>query len=153
MISDMGKYAIIKDNAVVNMVMWDGEGDLFSEFATLEVSDTDSVRIGDAVVKGTVYPKPDDGFEYVFDGDKLVWSLTEAGEKEKTQAAVIENEGMKEALINSAKETISLWQTELILGSISDDDKASLTQWVAYIKLLQAVDTSSPSVTWPKSPE
>ncbi|OVJ79263.1 tail fiber assembly protein [Klebsiella pneumoniae] len=52
-----------------------------------------------------------------------------------------------------AKDTISVWQTELLLGTISDDDKASLTEWMAYIKALQVVDTSDPeSITWPTEP-
>ncbi|HDU2925744.1 TPA: tail fiber assembly protein, partial [Klebsiella pneumoniae] len=50
-------------------------------------------------------------------------------------------------------DTISVWQTELLLGTISDDDKASLTEWMAYIKALQVVDTSDPeSITWPTEP-
>ena len=60
----------------------------------------------------------------------------------------------KEALISSAKETISLWQTELQLGVISDEDKASLIVWMNYIKAVQAVDTSkAPDITWPDKPE
>ncbi|WP_201281834.1 tail fiber assembly protein, partial [Klebsiella pneumoniae] len=56
-------------------------------------------------------------------------------------------------LISFAKDTISVWQTELLLGTISDDDKASLTEWMAYIKALQVVDTSDPeSITWPTEP-
>ncbi|TKK15052.1 hypothetical protein EcCFBP13530_21430 [Enterobacter cancerogenus] len=61
---------------------------------------------------------------------------------------------MKEALISSAKETISLWQTELQLGVISDEDKASLIAWMKYIKAVQAVDTSkAPDIAWPDKPE
>ncbi|MCK6815585.1 tail fiber assembly protein [Enterobacter kobei] len=61
---------------------------------------------------------------------------------------------VKSRLLATAKETISLWQTELQLGSISDEDKASLISWLAYIKEVQAVDTSSaPDITWPTSPE
>ncbi|HAV8470759.1 TPA: tail fiber assembly protein, partial [Escherichia coli] len=46
------------------------------------------------------------------------------------------------------------WQTELQLGIISDDDKASLINWLSYIKDIQAVDTSSaPDINWPESPE
>lgn len=60
----------------------------------------------------------------------------------------------KEALISSAKETISLWQTELQLGVISDEDKASLIAWMKYIKAVQAVDTSkAPDIAWPDKPE
>ena len=59
----------------------------------------------------------------------------------------------KEALLTEAQETISFWQTELQLGIISDDDKASLIAWMQYIKAVQAVDTSkAPDITWPTPP-
>lgn len=56
----------------------------------------------------------------------------------------------KAALLAVAQETISFWQTELQLGIISDEDKASLIAWMQYIKAVQAVDTSTaPDITWP----
>lgn len=63
-------------------------------------------------------------------------------------------ESYKSQLLAEAQATISLWQTELQLGVISDEDKASLITWVNYIKAVQAVDTSkAPDITWPKKPE
>ncbi|WP_199557896.1 tail fiber assembly protein [Enterobacter roggenkampii] len=60
----------------------------------------------------------------------------------------------KAALLLEAQATISLWQTELQLGIISDEDKASLIAWMNYIKAVQAVDTSkAPDITWPDKPE
>ncbi len=41
-----------------------------------------------------------------------------------------------------AKNIISGWKAELSLEIISDEDKASLIGWLAYIKALKAVDTS-----------
>lgn len=62
-------------------------------------------------------------------------------------------ERQQEALISTAKSKISLWQTELLLGIITDDDKASLMEWVTYIKELQAIDTSMPeNIKWPEPP-
>lgn len=59
----------------------------------------------------------------------------------------------KAQLISAAKLTISIWQSELLLGDISDEDKASLTAWIAYIKAVQAVDTSkAPDIKWPTLP-
>jgi hypothetical protein len=50
--------------------------------------------------------------------------------------------------LSKAQETISFWQTELQLGIISDEDKASLIAWMQYIKAVQAVDTSTtPNIT------
>lgn len=62
-------------------------------------------------------------------------------------------EQKKAALLLKAQVTISLWQTELQLGIISDYDKASLISWLSYIKALQTVDTdAAPDINWPVSP-
>ena len=74
---------------------------------------------------------------------------------EAQQAADVEAaEQKKSALLLGAQATISLWQTELQLGIISDEDKASLIAWMNYIKAVQVVDTSkAPDITWPGKPE
>lgn len=75
---------------------------------------------------------------------------TEAQHAADVEAA----EQQKAALLLEAQATISLWQTELQLGIISDEDKASLITWMNYIKAVQAVDTSkAPDITWPDKPE
>lgn len=67
---------------------------------------------------------------------------------------VKEAEQKKSALLNKAQSTISLWQTELQLGIISDDDKASLIAWMKYIQSMNAIDTSAaPDIEWPERPE
>ncbi|EJA5727947.1 tail fiber assembly protein [Salmonella enterica] len=69
-------------------------------------------------------------------------------------ANVAAAEQMKSELLAEAQGTISIWQTELQLGVINEDDKASLVKWLAYIKLLQAVDTSTaPNLNLPIPPE
>lgn len=69
-------------------------------------------------------------------------------------ADVEEAEQQKAALLLEAQATISIWQTELQLGIISDEDKASLIAWMNYIKAVQAVDTSkAPDIIWPDKPE
>lgn len=82
------------------------------------------------------------GSEWVTDIEAQHAADVEAAEQQKT------------ALLVEAQTTISLWQTELQLGVISDEDKASLITWVNYIKAVQAVDTSkAPDITWPEKPE
>jgi len=45
------------------------------------------------------------------------------------------------------------WQTQLLLGIITDGDKASLTKWMQYIQAVQAVDVSTaPDISWPVKP-
>ncbi|MCM7155143.1 tail fiber assembly protein [Enterobacter roggenkampii] len=75
---------------------------------------------------------------------------TEAQHTADVEAA----EQKKAALLVEAQATISLWQTELQLDIISDEDKASLIAWMSYIKAVQAVDTSAaPDINWPEKPE
>lgn len=67
---------------------------------------------------------------------------------------VKEAEQKKSALLTETQSAISLWQTELQLGIISDDDKASLIIWMKYIQALNAIDTSAaPDIEWPERPE
>jgi len=61
-------------------------------------------------------------------------------------------ENKRSYLLAQAQNTISVWQTELQLGIINDQDKESLTAWIGYIQQLRAVDTSKSSVTWPDIP-
>ena len=84
------------------------------------------------------------------------WNGSEwVADTEAKHAADVEAaEQQKAALLLEGKATIGLWQTELQLGIISDEDKASLIAWVNYIKAVQAVDTSTaPGITWPEKPE
>lgn len=78
--------------------------------------------------------------------------VTDADAQKIGQA--LEAEQKKSAMLADAQSTISLWQTELQLGIISDDDKASLIAWMKYIQALNAVDTSTaPDIEWPVKPE
>ena len=83
-----------------------------------------------------------------WDGEKWVTD-TDAQHAGDVKAA----DQQKAVLLAKAQETISFWQTELQLGMISDEDKASLIAWMNYIKAVQAVDTSkAPDITWPTPP-
>lgn len=79
------------------------------------------------------------------------WITDEKMQKnEQVKAA----EQKKSALLAGAKSTISLWQTELQLGIIRDEDKVKLITWMHYIRDLQAIKTSeAPDVFWPEEPE
>lgn len=84
------------------------------------------------------------------------WSGSEwVTDTELQHAADVEaSEQQKANLLKSANSKISLWQTELQLGIISDDDKASLISWIGYIKAVQSVDTSTaPDIEWPLPPQ
>ena len=85
-----------------------------------------------------------------------VWSgsgwVTDEVAQQAVQITLAEQ--TKTHLLNKAKNTISLWQTELQLGIISDDDKAQLIVWMRYIQALQKVDTkTAPDIAWPEQPQ
>lgn len=108
-----------------------------------------------AEVEGFI-PEPDtditDG-TWIFDGKNIVKRTYTALEIQERA------ESRRQNLISSASETISLWQSELLLGVINDEDKASLIQWMAYIKALQVLDfsdiddeTGYDAIVWPEPP-
>ncbi|WP_213322306.1 tail fiber assembly protein [Klebsiella aerogenes] len=90
---------------------------------------------------------------WIFDGKNIVKRTYTALEIQQRA------EDKRKFLISSASDTISLWQSELLLGQINDDDKASLIQWMAYIKALQVLDfsdiedeTGYDAIVWPQTP-
>ncbi|MBN1083924.1 tail fiber assembly protein [Erwinia aphidicola] len=78
------------------------------------------------------------------------WVTDTVAQREVDVAAAVLQ---KTVLLDGAKATISLWQTELQLDILGDKDKASLILWLAYIKELQAViPDSAPNIKWPTPP-
>ncbi|WP_128869209.1 tail fiber assembly protein [Shigella boydii] len=69
-------------------------------------------------------------------------------------------EKQRQRLLNEAKEITSDWKTKLELGTISDDDKVRLTQWMEYIKAVKVLDLSTATdeisfdaINWPERPD
>lgn len=59
----------------------------------------------------------------------------------------------KQMLIAEASQKTQLWQTQLMLGIITEEDKASLKEWMLYVQEVQAVDPSlGADVVWPTPP-
>jgi len=84
-----------------------------------------------------------------------IWNGTAwVTDTDKKHAADVEAaEHQKAVLTEDARTNISLWQTELQLGVISNEDKASLINWLAYIRELQTLDTNeAPDISWPVPP-
>ena len=97
--------------------------------------------------EGTTASAPSTAYDK-WDGKKWV-----ADDDAKHAADVAKAEQQKTNLLNAANSKISLWQTELQLGIISDEDKASLIAWIGYIKAVTATDTSTaPDIEWPVAP-
>lgn len=67
--------------------------------------------------------------------------------------AAAENE--RQRLLNYADTVMLDWRTELMLGEISDANRAKLSAWLAYKNQVKSVDvTTDPEhVNWPVPPE
>ncbi|HCR4016116.1 TPA: tail fiber assembly protein [Morganella morganii] len=62
-------------------------------------------------------------------------------------------ESQKQVLITEASQKTQLWQTQLMLDIITEEDKASLKEWMLYVQEVQAVDPSlGAGVVWPTPP-
>ncbi|EBE4634893.1 tail fiber assembly protein [Salmonella enterica] len=62
-------------------------------------------------------------------------------------------ENERQRLLSAADAVMLDWRTELMLGEISDANKAKLSAWLAYKNQVNAVDISEPeSITWPDAP-
>lgn len=68
-------------------------------------------------------------------------------------------EHQRQDLLTAANDVTADWRTELQLAMISDEDKASLIEWMAYIKALKSLDLSNISdegalglIAWPSKP-
>ncbi|KPA06337.1 tail fiber assembly protein [Pantoea agglomerans] len=83
-----------------------------------------------------------------WDGEK--WITNPAEEK---AAAAKEARERQAALIAEANSITQAWQTQLLLGIITDADKAALTAWMKYMQVVQAIDVSgAPDISWPEKP-
>ncbi|WP_369833111.1 tail fiber assembly protein [Cronobacter malonaticus] len=67
---------------------------------------------------------------------------------------IAQSENQRAQLLATADDVTADWRVELMLGDISDEDKAKLSAWMDYKKEVKAVDTSTaPDVSWPAQPE
>lgn len=137
---EMGAWNVVEDHrdqTVYNI--FTAEAIYISELGPLPGNVTSIAPTGD-------YPKWN-GSEWVQDIDALKKGMQEMAESKRQE------------LLAAANETVADWRTELQLDVISDDDKASLVKWMAYIKALKAMDLSNvtdedsyESIEWPEFP-
>ncbi|ENC4784067.1 tail fiber assembly protein [Klebsiella pneumoniae] len=84
-----------------------------------------------------------------WDGQKWV---TDSVAKRKALIEYAEEQRLR--LLTEVDDITSDWRVELMLGDISESDKAKLSAWMAYKSEVKAVDVSTaPDVTWPVKPE
>lgn len=66
---------------------------------------------------------------------------------------IAQAENQRAQLLAMADNVTADWRVELMLGDISNEDKAKLSSWMDYKKEVKAVDTSTaPDVSWPVKP-
>jgi len=80
--------------------------------------------------------------------DGVVIKRTYTEEEQRQQA---ENE--KQSLLQLVRDKTQLWDSQLRLGIISDENKQKLTEWMHYAQKVESTDTSSLPVTFPEQPE
>lgn len=84
-----------------------------------------------------------------WDGEKWVTD-SNAQQQSRLDAAASE----KAARVSEANGITQAWQTQLLLGIITDADKATLTAWMKYVQAVQATDVSgAPDISWPTKPQ
>lgn len=62
-------------------------------------------------------------------------------------------ENKKEELLREIREKTQIWQTQLALGIISDEDRQRLIQWMLHAQQVAVTDTSANPVDWPEQPQ
>lgn len=131
----MAAYVIVdQDGNIINSVEWDGKNDWLPPDGTTAIDSGDS-------------------------GAGIGWTYKD-GEFISPPPPIVPKEDLinqanqqKIVLLSAANTYTQPWQTQLVLGIISDDDKASLTKWMKYYQQLQAVDTGqAPNISWPEQP-
>lgn len=155
----MTNYAVISDGFVVNVVVWDGTGDIFADTTTIELTDKVSAFIGDAYLDGKVISKPRDGYDYDFTPDKKAWVMTD-----ESKAIVAEKDKTKN--LTFAKSEYDRASTKLtsLEQRIEDDDydevnteasiAAEKTKWTTYRKSLRAYIAAADGTAYlPKAPD
>lgn len=130
----MGNFALIKDGQVINTVVWDGDEIDFGEGVTsVELTADTQVETG-----------------YTYANGSFVAPVEPAATYEEL---VSEAERQKSQILESINEVTKIWQTQLSLGIITDDDKKTLTLWMIYAQKVNSIDvTKAPSINWPSQP-
>lgn len=92
-------------------------------------------------------------FESIGTNSKYVSGQIVQGAPQAVPLTVDDANIIKSSLLSQANTYTQSWQTQLMLGIITDADKASVTTWMKYYQSVQAIDTSTaPDIKWPEKP-
>lgn len=113
---------------------------------------------------GDVVLVSDDEYKTLFDGQAhgRIITADESGRPVLMDPVIdwqAAAEKQRQNLLTIASDVTADWRTELQLGMISDEDKASLVEWMTYIKTLKSLEFSNTSdeaglnkISWPIKP-
>lgn len=132
----MGRYAVVLNDEVINVVVWDGITPWAPEEGeAVLVPEGEVAGIGWSYVDGVFAPPP---------------------EPEKTpEEHLAEAEAERAALVSQANALISgkMWPSKLNLGRLTEEEKALFNAWLDYIEVLNTLDLSTaPDIVWPDAP-
>jgi hypothetical protein len=83
------------------------------------------------------------------------WSLVDGVVVPRVYSAselIDQAEAVRDKKIAEARQIMNEWQNDLLLDEISDEDRLSLKQWNAYVKVLKALDLTKSNIDWPATP-
>ncbi|HEC9484397.1 TPA: tail fiber assembly protein [Salmonella enterica subsp. enterica serovar Orientalis] len=85
----------------------------------------------------------------VWDGE--TWVTDKAAQK---NAAINDARNKKAQLLEYTLNRVKVWQTQLQLESITDENKTRLVKWLDYYSQTEAINTdNAPDINWPEPPE
>lgn len=71
----------------------------------------------------------------------------------ETSAAIAVNKAKKTALLATVNTETQIWQTQLSLGIITEDDKKTLAGWMRYAQAVSVIDANTQGqIVWPVPP-
>lgn len=130
----MADYALIKNGVVENVVIFDGEDDIFDDYTVVKLDGLTA------------------GIGWTYDGEQF----TAPPEPEPTPEELIaQAEARKQSLIAAANDYMDnrQWPGKATLGRLTDAEKEQYNLWLDYLDVLEAVDTSGAlDIAWPSEP-
>lgn len=138
----MVTVAVVKDGKVVNIEVFSNADDIEGfDFAQVHGEGAFGVALPDGSPVGAGYTYDDGAFKApplpVPDKAELI-GIAEAE---------------RQNLLKNANQIFMNWQTKLLLNRATEEEKASLNEWVDYFDALQQLNvTTAPDIDWPEQP-
>lgn len=135
----MGIFALIKDDKVINTIVWDGDDIDFGEGVTpVEIPEGVTVSIGWGYADGSFSAPP----------------LTEEQIEQQKQQAITVNLSLKAARMAQATAAIAPLQDAVDLDEATEEEKALLLAWKKYRIAVNRIDANTADdIDWPEQPE